>query len=211
MSNPSKIAVLISGGGSTLLNLVEKKKSGELNVDIRLVISSNPASAGIDYARKAKIECRVFDHHEFKTAKSISDKIFGACREAKIDLVVMGGFLRKVEIPVDFANRVINIHPSLIPAFCGKGMYGMRVHRAVIENGSPVTGCTVHFVDNHYDHGPIIAQTSITVGNRSAEELQQAVFAAECELYPRVINAIAQGEISVVGDEVVYSNAMQRD
>ena len=118
----------------------------------------------------------------------------------------MGGFLRKTDIPDDYHCRVVNIHPSLIPAFSGKGMYGMRVHRSVIEAQSLLSGCTVHFVDNQYDHGPIIAQSSLKVEpGTSPEELAGQVFALECELYPQVIEAIAQGQVSVTGDEVVYS------
>ena len=198
-----KIAVLISGGGTTLRNLIEKRDAGLLDVDIALVISSKPDAGGLQFARQAAIDFEVFDHQEFNKPEAISERIFAACRDAQIDLVVMGGFLRKVVIPDDFANRVVNIHPSLIPAFCGKGMYGMRVHRAVVEKGSPVSGCTVHFVDNQFDHGPIIAQESVSVGDSTAEQLQQLVFLAECDLYPKVIGFIARGEVKVVGDEVV--------
>lgn len=200
-----RIAVLISGGGTTLRNLIKKKAAGGLLPEISLVISSSPDASGLEYASKADIPVEVFDFREFKTAPAISSRIFAACRKARVDLVVMGGFLRKVKIPEDFNHRVVNIHPSLIPAFCGQGMYGMRVHQAVIDKGAAVSGCTVHFVDNEFDHGPVIAQKSVVVGDSDADELQRQVFLAECDLYPRVINAIAQGKIRVVGDEVVHS------
>ena len=207
-TRPFQIAVLISGGGTTLKNLIDLRSTEGLVPQIRLVISSKPTAGGLAFAEQGHIESLVVDHRDYSSAEAISEPIFAACRRADIDLVVMGGFLRKVEVPADFANRVINIHPSLIPAFCGRGMYGMRVHEAVIDQGAAVTGCTVHFVDNQYDHGPVIAQASLVVGNSSPQALQKKVFALECELYPQVLNAIARGEVSVVGDEVLVSSAL---
>lgn len=198
------IAVLISGSGTTLRNLISEREAGNLKVDIGLVISSKPDVGGIVFAKNASIPVKTFDHRHYSTAAALSDQIFPACRDALIDLVVMGGFLRKLNIPADFENRVINIHPSMIPAFCGKGMYGIRVHEAVIEKGSMLTGCTVHFVDNQFDHGPIIAQQTVRVNaGDSPQTLAARVFRAECELYPRVINTIASGTIRVVGEEVI--------
>ena len=118
----------------------------------------------------------------------------------------MGGFLRRVNVPDDFANRIINIHPSLIPVFSGKGYYGMRVHEAVIAAGAQQSGCTVHFVDNIYDHGPIIAQQSVPVlSDDTPQDLQRRVFEAECGLLPQVINLIAAGRVSV-DDQVATIN-----
>ncbi len=202
---PFTIAVLISGGGTTLRNLIERRDHGHLNAGLGLVISSNRDAAGNALAERAGIPCRVVDYRDYATAETISEPVFSACREARADLVVMAGFLRRAIIPDDFVNRVVNIHPSLIPAHCGPQMYGMRVHRSVLESGSRLTGCTVHFVDNQYDQGPIIAQQSVPVlDDDTPDQLAARVFQAECELYPRVINAIAAGQISVVGDEVVY-------
>lgn len=205
--HPFRIAVLISGGGTTLKNLIDQSAQGHLQAEIRLVISSNPQAGGLNYAATAGIEAAVFDHRVYSNAETISDEIFAACRNAEIDLVVMGGFLRKLVIPEDFTNRVVNIHPSLIPAYCGKGMYGMRVHAAVVEEGALLTGCTVHFVDNQYDHGPIIAQASLKVGDATPQALQRMVFEKECELYPAVVNAIATGQVTVTGDEVVVQES----
>ncbi len=201
-----RIAVLISGGGTTLRNLIEvcSRNDGELKVDLALVISSNPQAKGLQYAREAGIPFEIVDYRQYRTPDSISAKIFELCRQHKISLVVLGGFLRRLAIPRNFRNRVINIHPSLIPAYCGKGLYGIRVHRAVIENGAKVTGCTVHFVDDQYDHGPIIAQQSVRVfPDDTPETLAERVFERECELYPRIINAIAMGRVDVIGDEVI--------
>lgn len=188
-----RIAVLISGGGTTLKNLLQQIDSGKLPVEIALVISSNPNAAGIGFAEEKNIPV----HLAVKT-KALSDaeyceKIFAPIRNANVDLVVMGGFLKHVLIPDDFANRVINIHPSLIPAFAGQGFYGLRVHQAVIEKGCKVSGCTVHYVDNVFDHGPIIDQRAVDISAKEdAESLQKKVFSVECELLPDVIRKIAE-------------------
>jgi phosphoribosylglycinamide formyltransferase-1 len=197
------IAVLISGGGTTLRNLIERIKSEPLPVDIRLVISSSPEAKGLQFAAEAGIRWLVIEKSRSTSAAAFSEQIFGACRSARARYVVMGGFLKHVLIPLDFENRVINIHPALIPAFCGKGMYGQRVHEAVLANGAKVTGCTVHFVDNEYDHGPIILQRTVEVRpGDTAVALQARVFAAECEALPEALRLIAEGRVAVVGRRV---------
>ncbi len=120
----------------------------------------------------------------------------------------MGGFLKHVLIPSDFENRVTNIHPGLIPAFCGKGFYGLRVHQAVLDYGVKVSGCTVHFVDNEYDHGPIILQHVVPVlDDDTAESLAARVFDAECEVYPQALQLYAEGRLRVVGRRVLGGSA----
>ena len=206
MLKPFSISVLISGGGTTLKNLIDRYDHGELDAQIAQVISNKPDAGGLQYAADAGIDCEIVDHREYDSVGSFSQAIFDAARGAGVDLVVMGGFLRRVAIPKDFENRVINIHPSLIPAFCGKGNYGRRVHQAVVDYGCRVSGCTVHFVDDQYDHGPIIAQSTVEVkAEDSAESLAARVFEAECELYPRVINAIASGKVSTTGRRVEWA------
>jgi phosphoribosylglycinamide formyltransferase-1 len=112
----------------------------------------------------------------------------------------MGGFLKRLDIPADFANRVVNIHPGLIPAFCGKGFYGHHVHEAVLEYGAKLSGCTVHFADNQYDHGPVILQKAVPVENDDTPEtLAARVFEAECEAYPEAIQLIAEGRVKLEG------------
>ena len=187
-----KICVLISGGGTTLKNLLDRQAAGTLNAAITHVISNRADAGGLSFADEANIPTTVIDHREFDSLEQFSDAVFNAVRRSGADLVVMGGFLRRVLIPTDFENRVINIHPSLIPAFCGKGQYGRRVHQAVIDHGCKISGCTVHYVDDEYDHGPIIAQASVPVlPDDDAAALAARVFATECELLPSVINDIA--------------------
>lgn len=203
MPRTFRIVVLVSGGGTTLRNLIQRQAAGKLDAEIAQVISNNPDAAGLSFARDAEIPSSLINHRDFDSVETFSKAVFDAVRDAAADLVVMGGFLRRVLIPEDFENRVINIHPSLIPAFCGKGMYGGRVHKAVIEFGCKVSGCTVHFVDDHYDHGPIIAQATVDVlPNDSPADLAARVFAKECELLPHVINQLAAGRVSIHGRTV---------
>ena len=200
MSNPFTITVLISGGGTTLRNLIERKQDGRLAPEIVRVISNNPNAAGLGFAEQANIECSVVDHRNFEDRHGFSEAIFSEIRSSRANLVVLGGFLRRLAIPPDFENRVVNIHPSLIPAFCGKGNYGARVHKAVIDYGCKVSGCTVHFVDDQYDHGPIIAQRTVPVlADDDPSTLAARVFEQECELYPDTINLIASGQINIKG------------
>lgn len=190
------IAVLISGGGTTLRNLIEKIEAGTLPAEIRLVISSSPTARGLEFARQASIPTLVVEKKKSATDEEFSRAIFDPCRQAGAKYVVMGGFLKHVLIPSDFENRVLNIHPALLPAFGGKGMYGLKVHQAVIEQGAKTTGCTVHFVDNQYDHGPVILQRPVPVqDNDTAESLQARVFEAEREAYPEALRLLASERV----------------
>jgi len=201
--SPLRIAVLISGGGTTLRNLIEKIGAGELDVEILLVISSNPDARGLQYASRAGIPSAVVERREFDSRDRFSRAIFDRCRRVGADLVVMGGFLKQVTVPEDFTNRVLNIHPALIPAFCGKGFYGHYVHEAALEYGVKLTGCTVHFADNEYDHGPVILQKAVPVlDDDTPDTLAARVFQAECEAYPEALRLIASGRVSVDGHRV---------
>lgn len=206
MSKPFKIAVLISGGGTTLKNLIELQSRGELPVEFALIVSNNPDAGGLEFARKAGLPHVVVNHRQYDSVEVFSETIFTAVRDAGVDLIVMGGFLRRLTIPGDFANRIVNIHPSLIPAFCGKGNYGSRVHQAVVDYGCKVSGCTVHFVDDQYDHGPIIAQATVPVEpTDDAKTLAARVFVAECDLFPRVIRGLAEGKITIDNRTITWN------
>ncbi|HID78542.1 MAG TPA: phosphoribosylglycinamide formyltransferase [Planctomycetaceae bacterium] len=198
-----RIAVLISGGGTTLRNLIEKVRAGQLGVEIALVVSSNPQAGGLRYAAEANIPAEVVQRKDFPSREAFSEAVFRLCRRAEVDLVVMGGFLKQLVIPDDFTNRVVNIHPALIPAFCGKGFYGHHVHEAVLEYGVKISGCTVHFTDNEYDHGPVILQRAVPVlDDDTPETLAARVFEAECEAYPEALRLIAAGRVRVEGRRV---------
>jgi formyltetrahydrofolate-dependent phosphoribosylglycinamide formyltransferase len=193
-NQPISLAVLISGGGTTLRNLIDKIAAGKLAAEIRLVISSNPTAKGLQFAQAAGIRTLVVERKQHATPESFRDAIFNPTRDCGAQLVVMGGFLKHVLIPSDFAGRVINIHPSLIPAFCGQGMFGHHVHEAVLAAGARQSGCTVHYVDDQYDHGPIILQRTVPVlDDDTPDTLAARVFAAECEALPEAIGRLARG------------------
>lgn len=201
------IAVLISGGGTTLKNLLETRARGELPVDVRLVLSSRSDARGLEFARAAAIPCEILRRGDFASDADYGAAVFAACRQSGVELVVMGGFLKFVPIPADFEHRVVNIHPSLFPAFCGHGMYGHHVHEAVLAYGAKISGCTVHFVDNQYDHGPIILQSSVPVlDDDTPESLAARVFQAECAAYPEAIRRFAAGRLSFAGRRVLTRN-----
>ena len=204
--SPLRITVLISGGGTTLRNLLEKIQAGELDAAVDVVVSSNPNARGLEIAQAAGIPSAVCQRREFAGTHDFSEAIFQQCRAAGSHLVVMGGFLKLVQIPPDFAGRVVNIHPALIPSFCGQGYYGQKVHQAVLDYGCKISGCTVHFVDNQYDHGPVILQACVPVhADDTAESLAERVFATECKAYPEALKLFAAGALSIQGRRVEVS------
>ena len=197
------IAVLISGGGTTLKNLLALQAARRLPVDIRLVISSKASAKGLEYAQQAGIPSFTVSRRACSSGEEHCQQVFDLCRQHAVELVVMGGYLDHLLIPADFENRVVNIHPSLIPAFSGQGFYGLRVHQAVLDYGCKVSGCTVHFVDNEYDHGPIILQKVVPVCDEdTAESLAARVFEQECRAYPEAIQLIAEGRLQLDGRRV---------
>jgi phosphoribosylglycinamide formyltransferase 1 len=209
--SPMPIAVLISGGGTTLRNLIEKIDAGELDVEIKLVISSNPRVRGMQYAEKAAIPMVAIEPGQYETQDAFSKSIFDRCRDAGVELVVLGGFLKRITVPEDYAERVVNIHPALMPSFCGRGYYGHHVHEAVLEYGAKVSGCTIHFADNQYDHGPVILQKTVPVlDDDTADTLAARVFEAECDAYPEALRLIAAGRVHIEGRRVRISPASER-
>ncbi len=195
-TQPLRLAVLLSGSGRTLENLLQREKNGELSATVELVLSNREGVRGVTIAESAGIRTIVNSQGE-ASLETWSASLFGSCREANVDLVVMAGFLQLVAIPDDFVNRVINIHPSLLPAFGGKGFYGNRVHAAVIEHGATTSGCTVHFVDNEYDHGSVLLQRQVPVTlNDSPETLAARVFREECQALPEAINLLAKRQLT---------------
>jgi len=190
-TKPLRLAVLISGSGRTLANLLERSAAGSLAATVDLVLANRDLIGGLEIAAAAGVPTVVLPRAGQPLA-DWSNAVFDRCRAAGVDLVVMAGFLQLLEIPADFTGRVINIHPSLLPAFGGKGFYGEHVHRAVLERGCTVSGCTVHFVDNEYDHGRIILQQAVPVlPEDDHERLAVRVFKAECDTLPAAINQLA--------------------
>ncbi len=211
-----RIAVLISGSGRTLKNFIDLAAEGTLPVEIRLVVSSTAKAGGLKFAAEAGIPTQVILRGDFPGDSdgdiAYGAAIFAACRSAGVDYVAMAGFLKLAPLPDDFVGRVLNIHPALIPGFCGPGMYGHHVHQAVLEAGVRVTGCTVHFVDNQYDHGPIIWQQPVPVfDDDTAATLADRVFEAEMEAYPHVLKLLAGGKIKLDGRRVKIDTRSRGD
>lgn len=198
-----RIGVLISGGGSTLANLIDCTRDGRLRgVEIVRVVSSRRAVRGVEIARDAGLPTEVVRRRDFSGDAAFSERINETLSAARPDLIVMGGFLCYWCVPPCYAQRAINIHPSLLPAFGGQGMFGERVHAAVLRAGGRESGCTVHIVDEQYDHGPIVAQARVAVlpGDTPAS-LAARVGDAERALYPQVIQSAADHGVAWLADE----------
>jgi formyltetrahydrofolate-dependent phosphoribosylglycinamide formyltransferase len=190
--------VLISGGGTTLLNFLEHIREGRLQAEVVQVIASQRTCRGVERAQAAGLPVSVIRPRDFSDVESFSAAIFDQLRQSSCDVVALAGFLSLLHIPDDFHLRVLNIHPSLIPAFCGQGMYGHHVHEAAIARGVKVSGCTVHFADNEYDHGAVILQRVVDVpDNCTPDQLAALVFRLECEAYPEALRRLARGEVLV--------------
>jgi formyltetrahydrofolate-dependent phosphoribosylglycinamide formyltransferase len=203
MQQPVRLAVLISAGGTTLQNLLDCIADGRLSARIVQVISSRADAYGLVRAEQAGVSTAVVERKVSGSREEFSARIFDLCRQARCDLVCLAGFLQLLQVPGDFFGRVLNIHPSLIPSFCGKGFYGHHVHEAVLAYGVKVTGCTVHFADNHYDHGPIVLQRTVPVlDDDTSETLAARVYEQECEAYPAAIRLFADKRLRIEGRRV---------
>jgi phosphoribosylglycinamide formyltransferase-1 len=185
-----RVAVLVSGGGRSLENLAELCESGDLNAELALVISNRPSAYALERAQRLGIPSSVIDAEREMTPEAFSESVFQAASDADCSLIVLAGFLRFLPIPPAWERRVLNIHPSLLPAFGGKGYYGDKVHAAVLERGVKFTGCTVHYVDNVYDNGPILVQRILEVrAEDDVESLGTRVFEEEKIALPAAITA----------------------
>ncbi|MDB5318558.1 MAG: garT [Phycisphaerales bacterium] len=200
---PLRIAVLLSGGGRTLQNFIDLRATGELPIEIPIVIGSKANLVGLERAANAKIATEAVDRRQFETLGHYCDNIFGLCDEAGVDLICLAGWLCLLHVPERYLGRAMNIHPALLPSFGGKGMFGHRVHQSVIDHGCKVSGCTVHFLDNSYDTGPIILQRTCPVlDDDTADTLAARVFEQETIAYPEAIRLFGQGRLKIEGSRV---------
>lgn len=198
-----RVAVLLSGTGRSLENMLERRALGDLAIDIPVVISSRSSVRGVEVARGAGIETHVVSRRQCSTPAAMSARIAELLAPHDIGLIVLAGFLSQLDILPEWDGRMINIHPSLLPLFGGHGFFGSRVHAAVLAAGMKVTGCTVHFVDAEYDAGPIILQRCVSVDeDDTPETLGARVFAAECEAYPAAIRLFQSGRLRIEGRRV---------
>jgi phosphoribosylglycinamide formyltransferase 1 len=190
MEPKPRIAVFVSGGGRSLENLAERTSAGELDVELVLVVSNAPRAFALERAKRLQIPAVVIDPERQLAPDEFSREAFRAAEEARAELVVLAGFLRLLVIPAPWSGRVLNIHPALLPAFGGKGFYGDRLHAAVLESGARETGCTVHYVTNEYDKGPIVLQRKVPVlPDDDVHTLAARVFEAEKLALPEAIRA----------------------
>lgn len=196
VTEKAKIAVLVSGGGTNLQALIDAQKAGIIKSgEIALVVSNNPNAYAITRASNANISCVIVSKKECGTQQAFEEKIIDVLRENGIDLIVLAGFMSilSADFTSKFPKRIINVHPSLIPSFCGKGFYGLKVHEAALEKGVKVTGATVHYVNEIPDGGEIILQKSVTVKrNETPESLQQKVMRqAEWKILPKAAELVS--------------------
>ncbi|MNM56170.1 Phosphoribosylglycinamide formyltransferase [compost metagenome] len=192
-----RIAVLVSGGGSNLQAIIDGVKDGSLDCEIKYVIADSEKAYGLERARINGIEAISFDRKEYK--REISNKILELIKN-KVDLIVLAGYLSILdgEILKEFRNRIINIHPSLIPSFCGGGMYGIKVHEAAIKKGVKYSGCTVHFVNEEVDGGEILLQKVVPVLQEDTpKELQERILIEEHKILPEAIKLISEGKVKI--------------
>ena len=188
----TKLAVLFSGGGTTILNLLDYIEDGKLDAEIVLSIASRSDITGIDRLADRGVDVAIAKQ-DGDSIEVANTKIQAWLNEAQPDLVLLCGYLRLLKIEPWMEGRVLNIHPALLPDFCGKGMYGNHVHEAVIKSGEKVSGCTVHYVDEQYDNGPTIIQKTCEVKTSDTPQiLAQRVFTLECQAYPEAIKAVSE-------------------
>jgi len=197
---PLRLAVLLSGSGTTLQNLIDHITAGAVSASIILVISSQPEAYGLVRAKRHGLETICIPRKAYRDAPAFSDEINRTLDRFGPDLIALAGFLHVFHYAPHYRGRVMNIHPSLIPAFCGKGFYGLRVHQAALAYGVKVSGCTVHFADEEYDHGPIILQRVVPVLDQDTPaRLAERVAIEERKAYPEAIQLFAEGRLQVQG------------
>lgn len=200
-----KLAVFVSGRGSNLKSIVDSIETGKLNAIVLAVISNKSDAPALSFAKDKSILTFVVSSNNNQEAISFFD-LSQKLIELEIDLIVLAGFLKK--IPDDFVelfeNRIINIHPALLPSFGGKGMYGLNVHKAVFDSSAKLSGATVHFVNQNYDEGKIIAQKCVDISDvKTPEEIADRVLKVEHLLLPEVIQFFAEGKVKIINQRVV--------
>lgn len=211
IDGPVRLGVLISGGGTTLLNFLDCIRDGSLNAEVGLVVASRTDCKGVQRAQDAGLDVVTIRRRDFDSLQTFSGAVFERLKAARVELVAMAGYLSLLQIPADFQWKVLNIHPSLIPSFCGRGMYGHHVHQAVVDRGVKVSGCTVHFADNEYDHGPIVVQRSVDLPEgATADDVAQLVFEQERQAYPEAIRRVASGNLQIVNRQTRYKETVDR-
>ncbi len=202
-AKPIRLGFLLSGGGRTLLNILDEVDAGRLSLEVVTVIGSRPCK-GLDRAAARGLTTHLVNYKSMPDVETYSQKITELLDEANVDLVILAGFLSPYLVPDRYVGRVLNIHPALLPKFGGKGMYGHHVHQAVLEAGETESGCTVHFVTNEYDDGPIVLQRTVPVyDGDTPDDLADRVFEQECVAFPEAIRLFAEGAIAMQDGKLI--------
>ena len=203
VDKPIRLGILLSGSGRTLANILKEISAGELSAQVVAVISSRSTVKGVQIARDAGLSCHIIRTKDQPEVEKFSASLAEVLDEADVDLVIQAGWLCYWKIPQRYLGRVMNIHPALLPSFGGKGMWGHHVHEAVLADGCKVSGCTVHFVNNEYDKGPIIVQRTCEVAEDDAPDtLAARVFEQETLAYPQAIQLFAQNRLKITDTRV---------
>jgi phosphoribosylglycinamide formyltransferase-1 len=205
-----RIGVLVSGGGTNLQAIIDALKAGTItNASIEIVISNNPNAYALERAKNNGINAECISPKNFATREEFNDALISRLDECNLDLIVLAGCMvvLPAKLIAKYRNKIINIHPALIPSFCGKGFYGLHVHEEVLKRGVKLTGATVHFVDEGTDTGPIILQKAVEVKNDDTPEILQrrVMEEAEWKIMPEAINLIANGKVTIKDNKVIIS------
>lgn len=201
-----KIGALVSGGGTNLQAIIDNIEAGNIKGDIALVISNKENAYALERAKKHGSDTKVIKLKDYADRKAYTQAVIDAFKEKNVDLIVLCGFMLILD-PIfaeAFPDRVMNIHPALIPSFCGEGFYGLHVHEAALEKGVKLTGATVHFADGKVDNGPIIIQKAVEVKSDDTPEILQkrVMEEAEWKIFPKAVALFAEGRIKVEGNRV---------
>lgn len=200
-----KLAVLASGRGSNFKAILENIQKGQVDASVQIVISNNSKAGVFEIARNNHIPTMHLSHRQFETQEAFDEKLLAVLREYGINLIVLAGYMKLLSprIIQTYRNKILNIHPALLPSFGGKGMYGIHVHEAVLECGCKITGVTVHIVDEKYDHGPAVIQRCVSVHDEdTSETLAQRVLKVEHKVYSEALQLFAEDRIKVQGRRV---------
>lgn len=202
-SRPLRVAVLLSGSGTSLENVFDHIEAGKLHAEVVCVIASREKAGGLERARRRGVPAVAVPRRKYPDGHAFNDALHAELDRFRPDVVACLGFLSLFELRGKYEGRAINVHPALIPAFCGRGFYGHRVHEAVIESGVKITGATVHFADEQYDHGPIILQEAVPVlDDDTSDTLAARVQAAERRLVPEALRLFHEGRLRIEGRRV---------
>jgi formyltetrahydrofolate-dependent phosphoribosylglycinamide formyltransferase len=208
INNVVTIGIFASGNGTNCRAIIEAIENGKLDAKVGLIISNNPEAGVLSFAEEKSIPHKILASEQFENKDEFHRQLINVLRHHGVELIVLAGYMKKIGLPLlqAFPDRILNIHPALLPAFGGKGMYGHHVHEAVLEYGAKITGVTVHLVDAEYDHGPIVMQKALDVVNSdTAETLAQRVLALEHETYCQAIQLFAENRVKIIGRKIVIN------